>query len=413
MILQHMVTIARWPGAAVLAAGVPLAALVAAAPGTAHAASAKRTAAVKRTVSAAPLKPRDYDLRRGADRSTPLRALAGRLRRTSVGALLGSSGHGRLGRGCGKAAAVPAGSQVYCFDRADTATRAWIPQGVTSVSDAVAGERWEGGVRPIVVSWHENGKVRITFVDPDKRRYRHVLLVEPFMKGRHATYRDVRIHAGGIAWYGDMLYVADTWRGLREFDMRQIYDLAKSKAGSTGHAGRVGLHRGKYHAHGYRYVMPQTSDWRFARGRAGACRASGPLRMSWIAVDRTRSPHVLIAGEYCRPKQARGRVVTWPFEALSGSGTARASWGAHLPGDRIQGGVRTRGSWWFTQGQGKKRGRLLMTRRDRDGWGPVKRRTISHGPEDLSCFRSRHRIWTIAERPDKRALWSFHATPCG
>ncbi len=413
MILQHMVTIVRWPGAAALAAGVPLAALVAAAPGIAHAAPAKRTAVAKGAVWAAPLKVRDFDLRRGADRSAPLRALAGRLRRTGVGALLGASGSSRLGRGCGKAAAVPSGAQVYCFDRADTATRAWIPQGVTSVSDAVAGERWSGGDRPLVVSWHENGKVRITFVDPARRRYRHVLLVEPVMKGRHVTYRDIKVHAGGIAWYGDRLYVADTWRGLREFDMRQIYDLARSKAGSTGHAGRVGLHRGKYYAHGYRFVMPQTGDRRFTRGRARACKGSGPLRMSWVGVDRTRSPHVLIAGEYCRPDQARGRVVTWPMAALAGSGTARATWGAPLPGDRIQGGVRTRGHWWFTQGRGTKRGRLLTTRPGRNGWGRVKYRTISHGPEDLSCFRGRHRIWTIAERPNKRALWSFHASPCG
>ncbi|MCP9966902.1 hypothetical protein LUX57_18750 [Actinomadura madurae] len=77
MILQHMVTIVRWPGAAALAAGVPLAALVAAAPGTAHAAPAKRTAVAKGAVWAAPLKARDFDLRRGADRSAPLRALAG------------------------------------------------------------------------------------------------------------------------------------------------------------------------------------------------------------------------------------------------------------------------------------------------------------------------------------------------
>ncbi|URN06400.1 hypothetical protein LUW74_25805 [Actinomadura madurae] len=413
MILQHMVTIVRWPGAAALAAGVPLAALVAAAPGTAHAAPAKRTAVAKGAVWAAPLKARDFDLRRGADRSAPLRALAGRLRRTGVGALLGASGSSRLGRGCGKAAAVPSGAQVYCFDRADTATRAWIPQGVTSVSDAVAGERWAGGDRPLVVSWHENGKVRITFVDPARRRYRHVLLVEPVMKGRHVTYRDIKVHAGGIAWYGDRLYVADTWRGLREFDMRQIYDLARSKAGSTGHAGRVGLHRGKYYAHGYRFVMPQTGDRRFVRGARPRVQGVGAA----AHVVGGRRPDPVAA----RPH--RGRVLppgpgagTRRHLADGGAGGERdrpRHLGATLPGDRIQGGVRTRGHWWFTQGRGTKRGRLLTTRPGRNGWGRVKYRTISHGPEDLSCFRGRHRIWTIAERPNKRALWSFHASPCG
>ncbi|WP_433477296.1 hypothetical protein ACQPZP_09705 [Spirillospora sp. CA-142024] len=405
MILQRTVTGIRRPGIAVLAAGASLAALVAAVPGAAPAAQAK--------TAAAPLNARDFDLRRGADRSGPLRALASRLGRSSVNGLLSSSGQNRMGRGCGKAAAVPAHSLVYCFNKKDTATHSWVPQGVTTVSDAVAGERWAGGGRPIIVSWHNGGKVRLTFVNPGRRTYAHVLLVAPVMRNGHADYTDIGIHAGGIAWYGDKLYVADTRHGVREFDMRQIYDLARSGAGSTHHADRVGLHGGKYYGHGHRYVMAQTSSWEFAHGRVGGtCRGSGPLRMSWVAVDRTTRPHVLIAGEYCRPNWPRGRVITWPLAALSGGGTAHPNGGAWLPADRIQGGVRTHDRWWFTQGRGGRRGHLLATRYTHRGWSRVKHRTISHGPEDLSCYRGRHRVFTLAEWPGKRALWAFHAASC-
>ena len=405
MIMKRTVTRVGRPGVAALAAGAALVAV----PGVAHAApvpAASRKAP-------ADLDPSDFVLRRGADRSAPLRQLGGRLHRSSVDTLLHSSGQAKLGGGCAKTAAVPAHSHVYCFDKKDTTPRSWVPQGVTTVSDAAAGERWAGGGRPILVSWHDSGKARLTFVNPDGRTYRHVLLVAPVMKKGRATYSDIGIHAGGIAWYGNKLYVADTRHGVREFDMRHIYDLSKSKAGSTGHSGWVGLHGGKYYGHGFRYVMPQTGSWEFANGKVGAtCRGTGPLRMSWIAIDRTTWPHSLIAGEYCRPKWATGRVVTWRLEALAGAGPVNPSWGAGLPADQIQGAVRTHGRWWFTQSHAGKRGTLLTTTPTSRGWSKVKRRTVSYGPEDLSCHRGQHRIWTVAEHAGKRALWGFHADSC-
>ncbi|MFA1545057.1 hypothetical protein [Actinomadura chokoriensis] len=407
--MQRTVTRIRRPGVAALAAGVPLAALVAGTPGVAQAAPVTAVSAK----APADLNPRDFVLRRGADRSEPLRALGGELHRSSVDALLNAGGQDKMGHGCARSAAVPAHSLVYCFNKADTATRSWIPQGVTTVSDAVAGERWAGGGRPILVSWHNGGKVKLTFVNPARRTYRHVLLVEPKMRQGRATYSDIGIHAGGIVWYGDKLYVADTRHGVREFDMRHIYDLGKSGDGSTGHPGWVGLHHGKYYGHGLRYVMPQSSSWEFAHGKVGGkCRGTGPLRMSWLSVDRTSSPHVLISGEYCRPNWPQGRVVGWRLDALSGGGPVRPRWGAHLPADRIQGAVRTHGRWWFTQSHGTKRGKLLTTHRTSSGWAKVERRTISHGPEDLSCYRGQRRVWTVAEHPGRRALWGFHAASC-
>ncbi|RFS84785.1 hypothetical protein D0T12_14780 [Actinomadura spongiicola] len=400
IISQRTATGARRRDVAALAVAVQLAVLT---PGVAHATPAPPPAPTLR----------HFDLHRGPDRSVPLRALDGRLLRIGVDALLGSSGQRRLGRGCGEAAAVPPGARVLCFDKADSETRTWLPQGVTSVSDATAGERLTGGGRPLLVSWHDSGRIKVTFVDPDRGTYRHVLLVHPTMRRGRPTYSDIDIHAGGIAWYGDKLYVADTHDGIREFDMRQIYDLDRSKAGSTGHPDRVGLHGDKYYGHGHRFVMPQTGGWNFTRGWPGPrCEGSGPLRMSWLGVDRTVLRHTLIAGEWCLPKDARGRVVTWPLGALSGPGVVHADWSDTLPGDRVQGGLRTRGHWWFTQGHGTKRGRLLSTIRDRRDWGRVTHRTISHGPEDLSCQRGQHLIWTAAEYARKRAIWSFHDDSC-
>ncbi|QXJ24500.1 hypothetical protein AGRA3207_005835 [Actinomadura graeca] len=406
-ISQRRATGIRRPCVVVLVAAVSVAALLAAVPGAARAGSAPAG-------SAAAPRTSDADLRRGPDLGGPVRGLDGRLRRSGVDAVIGSAGQRRLGGGCGRAAGVPAGSLVHCWDREDSVTRTWVPQGVTGISDAVDDERWSGGGRPLLVSWHDKGSTRVTFVNPDRRSYRHVLLVEPGTRGGRPTFGDIDVHAGGIAWFGNRLYVADTRRGVREFDMRQIYDLAASRAGSTEHEDRIGLHGGKYYGHGFRYVLAQTGSWLYARGGAGPrCRGAGPLRTSWLSIDRTTYRPVLIAGEYCRPSAPRGRVVTWPLSGLTGGAShVRADWIALLPDDKIQGGVRTHGQWWFTHNRGTRRGQLLTAYRDWDEWGGVRRMTISHGPEDLSCYRGQGRLWTVAEHAHRRALYGLPARSC-
>jgi hypothetical protein len=95
------------------------------------------------------------------------------------------------------------------------------------------------------VSWYDDAVaprkgVRVTFLDPNTKRYRHVLLVYPYIrKNGWPSYEIVGrpqggIHAGGILWYGNYLYVVDTRRGIRVFDMRYIFDLQKSSRGRPG-----------------------------------------------------------------------------------------------------------------------------------------------------------------------------------
>jgi hypothetical protein len=100
--------------------------------------------------------------------------------------------------------------------------------------------------------------VRLSFVSPDRDRYRHVLLVYPTRtKQGKPTYRAVNSHAGGIAWYGNYLYVAETQRGVRVFDLRKIFDLGLSKNGTTRNRKRIGLKGKTYYGAGNRYVLPQ------------------------------------------------------------------------------------------------------------------------------------------------------------
>ena len=57
------------------------------------------------------------------------------------------------------------------------------------------------------------------------------------------------MHAGGIAWYGEWLYVVDTSHGIRVFDLGQIWQVEDGDD--------VGKKGGKYSAAGYLYVLPQ------------------------------------------------------------------------------------------------------------------------------------------------------------
>src|ERR1044072_1654396 len=79
------------------------------------------------------------------------------------------------------------------------------------------------------------------------------LLVQPTGDATNPDFKDIPIHAGGVSWYGDYLYVADTGHGMRVFDMRKI--LKTNTGGTADQIGRQS--NGVYYAHNYGYVLPQ------------------------------------------------------------------------------------------------------------------------------------------------------------
>ena len=188
----------------------------------------------------------------------------------------------------------------------DAHTEKWYPQGITTSYDAYDKGTY-GDNKIQLVSWHsshyDDGKrgARISFVDvndPDNKAYRNVLLVEPTEdKDGKANFKAIdKLHAGGIAWYGNLLYVVSTGMGLRVFDLDHIYQVS----GGDG-IGRVGDEFRAYnykseetHSHRStalilttisRYVLPQvrTYAWQSQDGVKD-------FRFSFIALDRTSTP---------------------------------------------------------------------------------------------------------------------------
>ncbi len=364
----------------------------------------------------------DYVLKRGPKLTAAIDRLDDRLRKSGVQELLGKANR-KLGEGCAKRAAVPSGAVAYCWQPGDDKTGEWYPQGVTTTSDAKANERW-GSKRALIVTWYDKRKapekgVRLSFVDPARKRYRHVLLVYPQRKNGKQSYRAIDGHAGGIAWYGNYLYMAETNRGLRVFDLRDIFDLGLSKNGTTRNRKRIGLYGKTFYGAGNRYVLPQLTYYANAADPPGtSCTGVGAPVHSWVSLDRSRRPDMLMSGEYC--KGAKGRIGLWRVRDLD----PRSSLGAtarsvtYLPDEYLQGGTASHGTFWFTRRVPIPAGRRNRGRLVSGEWtaGGVQRNrddaTISKGAEDLSCWRSTSRLWTIAEHPKARAIYGIADRRC-
>ncbi|MFD0851138.1 hypothetical protein ACFQ07_02830, partial [Actinomadura adrarensis] len=339
------------------------------------------------------------------------------------------SPQGTWGRPCARAAGVPSDAKAFCFNTADSLTTEWFPQGVTTVSEARADKRW-AKERPLLVSWYDEDNrepdrsARVTFINTRTGAYQHVLLVWPYRDAQGSpTYEpigqasDTGVHAGGLAWYGNRLYVADTGSGIRVFDLRRIFDLRRSENGSTKRRDLVGLHGSTYHAYGYRYVMPQVLSYVPSKQSGEACTSVGTPTHSWLSIDNG-GRDALVTGEWC--KNDRGRVAQFPLTSpatgdlqTDTKGQAIPSSVARLPESHIQGGATANGTWWFTRNEsaGKRPGELLEAEWS-NGFKRVQRRSISYGPEDLSCWRSQRRMWTVAEQPGRRAVYGLPTPSC-
>lgn len=268
----------------------------------------------------------------------------------------------------------------FGWDAEDAADHRWYPQGISSSHDAMPDGRWRG--REIVlVSWalDNHASVRISFAELEAtgvRRYRHVLLGEPLRLPweRRVRLRPVRVHAGGIAWAGSHLWVADTVRGLRAFAVDEILELANGDL-----------------------VMPQVGAHRLRL--LPALLARGP-RFSFVSLDRPADgdPPTLLAGEY-RDRRPGSRIVRWPLPepgageprrltAIEAFATARSNLQAVLGVDR---GLLLASS--AGRGPGE-----LATYRD-----PVAEPAAVHkwavGPEDLTHLRGRDLVMSLTERP--------------
>ncbi|KAJ4292694.1 hypothetical protein N0V90_009357 [Kalmusia sp. IMI 367209] len=273
----------------------------------------------------------------------------------------------------------------------DQNTEKWYPQGITTSADAYASGTYEGK-RLQLVTWHsdhyESGKrgARISFVSQGTatKKYRNVLLVQP--KGSGDFEAIGGLHAGGVVWYGNLVYVVDTTGGLRVFDLNHLWkvdDGIKDKVGKQTNG---------------KYVLPQVRRYNWQK-KSGV----KDMRFSFVSLDRTTTPDSLLIGEY-HATRTDCRLIRFSLDYTTrllktASGIATAVEAVSHGNKKIQGAASINGKFFLTQSGGN----LLSF-----SWKGGKKTTTNafpKVPEDLS-YEKGVGLWTMMEEPGARSVFA-------
>jgi hypothetical protein len=302
----------------------------------------------------------------------------------------------------GKVPGKPAGvKQAFTWATGDVNVDYWIPQGLSGSADAAASGLVDGK-SVIVVAWYydlakdpgetQKKGVRVAFVDvsnPAKPTYRFALLVEPTGTVDEPNFGPVNIHAGGIVWFGDSLYVADTSHGFRVFDLNHIWSVPPDDG--------LGCDFSRCVAENYAYVIPQSGKY-----EAGdTC----DLLFSYVSLDRSVSPPTLVSGEYCSDTACKGpltgRALRWPLDEKTGklaAGTSYPSEAYVFQQKQVQGAAAHAGTFYLSSSAPAGGGGALY----RVVKGKSKTSVWIDSPEDLLVDQPNKLLWSLSEADGAR-----------
>jgi hypothetical protein len=245
---------------------------------------------------------------------------------------------------------------------------------------------------------------RLSFVDVTDRttvRYRHVLLVDAHLDehGR-LDLRPVPLHAGGIVWHGDHLHVAGTRRGLSTF---RLDDIMRVQSG--GNPRRLGIDGDDLDAFGYRYVLPVRFGYEAVTGDG-----LEQLRYSFLSLDRSASPHELVAGEYGSGSMTT-RLVRYEIDPATSllrtddAGTSRPLVLEERGIGHTQGATVVGGRWYLTTSAGRYRLGSVWTGTP----GDLRRSrfAVPVGVEDITYWPSTDQLWSLSEYPNHRYVFAM------
>ncbi|MFE7393252.1 hypothetical protein [Streptomyces sp. NPDC057582] len=279
----------------------------------------------------------------------------------------------------------------------------WYPQGVTTYYDAMGRIR-----KRMMVSWHDTG-ARVAIIDRSGRdpRYHYAELVRAVKTvSGYAAEPISGLHAGGLAWYRNRLYVTDSQAGaLLVFNTDEMFkhpDANKVKVTP--------------------YAMPLSRTYQADEA------SREKLAFSQVSVDRTslQGPFrrtSLIVSSFARDDKPQ-HVGRWSFAYNSGSlllstgTTARSSAvyqinrGRGLPSGRgIQGAVAIRNSLYISVSNGSGEGLFSTAALNRDGVGTAELKwRVPRGPEDLSYEDRPGRggwMWGLGEYVGNRHVYAM------
>lgn len=287
---------------------------------------------------------------------------------------------------------------AFTWEDHDIHDRTWWPQGITTSADASHDEAVHNR-RLLITSWYSKGGEpgfegpnkgsRITIVDLDTLRYRHVLLVTPTLdEDGRPQLSPLKVHAGGLVWFGQHLHVAGTRRGLFTCNLDDLMHIESD-----------------HETYGYRYVLPVRDVY-----DAFAEDGNEKMRYSFLSVDRSTNPPELVAGEY-GVQDMTTRLAQYQLDPDSGllrtddDGCSRPVF-LHDGGvGHMQGACIVNGTYYVTASRGQWRlGSLYV---GRPGAFRRFRYTLPPGPEDISYWPSRDQLWSLTEYPGRRVVFAM------
>ena len=291
-----------------------------------------------------------------------------------------------------------AAERGFRWDDRDVETRWWFPQGVTARLDPddPAGDSPSSGRPVLLTRWYGHGGLgylllgsRVSVVDLDPSaapRYAHVRLVEERRVAGAPRLRRVPVHAGGLAWYGDHLFVAASGGGLRIFRPADVQRL-----------------RSRLRGRGARHVLPQVGAYE-AESDAGL----RGMVYSFLSLERGDETDHLVAGEYGRKGSGKHRLLRFALDRSTGllqvdaDGVARpVEVGEGVP--RMQGATVVDRTWFITASAGEGNPGDLWV--GRPGALVRHRGVLPTGPEDITAWPGTDRLWSLTEWPGRR--WVF------
>lgn len=297
-------------------------------------------------------------------------------------------------------------SHGFSWDRYDQRDRRWWPQGISSADDAT--DPALAGRRILVTTWYSknvndvNYGSRITFLDLDTLKYRHVLLVDPVLdKAGKLSLKPLKIHAGGLVWVGPYLHIAATARG---FVTCRVEDIMRVP-GDDPHDSQFGILEDRVASYGHRFVLPV----RF-RYRAHSDEGHQELRYSFLSLDRDTDPPGLVAGEYGNSKQTTrlARYELDPTTGLLRDGDDGFSRPMALDDGgvvRMQGAAVVEDRYHLSISRGPVTPGTIYV--GRPGQFDRRRWAVPMGPEDLSYSPSGDLLWSVSEHPRRRWVYAM------
>ena len=236
----------------------------------------------------------------------------------------------------------------------------------------------------------------IEYLAPAQDTVTAVGTVEP------AAFAAAKAHMGGMAWYGDKIYVSavgSTSTAIRVFSTTHILQMTDSTSA-------IGKTTGGYAAYGYKYAMMQVGYYTYAGGACDLSSDAGVPCFSSISLDRSTDPVSLVTTEYFSDQTLYGRLFRYGMGTdyllgANSAGTVAATDAYRSHVVNMQGVLAHNGKWYVAHSSATLAGQLWTQTTSSSNsatCGSTSTRTCwATHPEGLTYDWSTGLVWSQSE----------------